>query len=251
MSRIIFITGTGTGVGKTTLTCLLLRHLRRSGVKALAMKPFCSGGKDDLKAFQEIQGDELGLDLLNPYYFPQPVAPALASNAAKTGVTLRAVLRAIKAAARECECLLVEGAGGVLVPITKKLMMADVIAALDCEVVVVSKNELGTLNHTLLTLEALRSRGVRRLKVVFFKVDKSDISSRTNPKWIKKNPINIGVIALPFRLSKVRTADKEMEGTKNFQKTLAQISSPDSFCPVVRTAGKTAKRKTEKRKIKR
>lgn len=243
MSRIIFITATGTGVGKTTLTCLLLRHLRDSGVKALAMKPFCSGGKDDLRAFQDIQGEELSPSLLNPYYFPQPVAPALATNAAKIGITLRGTLRVINAAAQKCECLLVEGAGGVLVPITKKLMIADVIAALDCDVIVVSRNELGTLNHTLLTLEALRLRGARKLKVVFFQTANPDISSRTNRKWIAKSPINIGVYSLPFQFPKVGATGEMEEGSKNFQKTLAQICGPDSFCPVVRTADKSSETK--------
>ena len=69
MGRIIFITGTDTGVGKTTLTALLLLHLRSSGVKALAMKPFCSGGTGDLEVYRRIQGDALVPELLNPFFF--------------------------------------------------------------------------------------------------------------------------------------------------------------------------------------
>ncbi|MBK7998288.1 MAG: dethiobiotin synthase [Verrucomicrobia bacterium] len=243
MSRIIFITGTGTGVGKTTLTCLLLRHLRDSGVKALAMKPFCSGGKDDLKAFQTIQGEGLSQRLLNPYYFPEPLAPALAKRDGKPQISLSSTLRVIRAASQKCDCLLVEGAGGVLVPITKHLMMADVIAALDCDVIVVSKNELGTLNHTLLTLEALRSRRIWRMKVVFFETKNPDASSKSNPVWIAECPINIGVFKLPYRKSKSRLEEANLRESKNFQKTLAQICGPDSFCPVVRTAEKSSETK--------
>lgn len=207
------------------------------------MKPFCSGGKDDIKAFQDIQGEELGLSLLNPYYFPQPVAPALASNAAKIGITLRGSLHAIKTAARKCECLLVEGAGGVLVPVAEKLMIADVIAALKCDVVVVSKNELGTLNHTLLTLEALRSRGVRRLKVVFFQTANPDLSSKRNPVWIAKTPVNTAVYLLPFQFPQIDKKKRKSGEPKNFQKTLAQICGPDSFCSVVRGADESSETK--------
>lgn len=243
MSRIIFITGTGTGVGKTTLTCMLLRHLRETGVKALAMKPFCSGGKDDLNAFREIQGEELESSLLNPYYFSQPVAPAFAITAANRRITLPALLRAINAAAKKSECLLVEGAGGVLVPVTDKLMIVDLISALDCDVIVVSRNELGTLNHTLLTIEALRSRGVRRLKVVFFQTAEPDISSRNNPKWIAQSPVKIDVYTLPFQPAKATGQNKKNGGPKKFQKTLAQICGPDNFFSVVRTADKSSETK--------
>src|SRR6187402_963088 len=78
--RILFITGTDTGVGKTLLTGLLLHHLRENGVHALAAKPFCSGGTQDVVFLNEIQNGELTLRQLNPFYFRDPVAPLVAGR---------------------------------------------------------------------------------------------------------------------------------------------------------------------------
>lgn len=248
MGRIIFITGTDTGVGKTVLTCLLLTHLRDTGVKALAMKPFCSGGTEDLEAYRQIQGEELPAKLLNPYYFPQPLAPLIAARIARKQIDLQAVIRTIRKAKNECECLLVEGAGGVLVPIAGKVSMADLVADLKCEVLVVAKNKIGTLNHTLLTIEALRRRGVRKTKVILMGQTKPDVSSKTNLSCIAKMVENIRVYSIPHleRIEENDAAKKTVP--KKLKKTLARIMSPDSFTSVVRTAAKAAKRKTEKRK---
>lgn len=236
MSRIIFITGTDTGVGKTTLTCLLLRYLRDSGVRALAMKPFCSGGKADLAAIRAIQGNELAPKLLNPFYFRQPLAPAVAAHGAGETVSIRAALNAIRKAASRCDCLLVEGAGGVLVPLTRRFTIADLVQQLNCDVLVVSRNKLGTINHTLMTLEVLRSRNIRRLKLIFFEQVVRDISSQSNVTWLAKITGNIGVFVLPWKKNQACRWSQNFPGTKKIKKTLAQICDPDSFCPVVRTA---------------
>ena len=164
MSRIIFVTGTDTGVGKTLLTASLLFHLRQSGVSALAMKPFCSGGTADVDLIQAIQGGDPPREEVNPFYFPEPVAPLIAARKRRQRIRLSQVLRAIARMDKRCECLIVEGSGGLLVPLGEGFTVADVIANLECDVVVVGKNKLGTLNHTLLTVEALRAREVTRLK---------------------------------------------------------------------------------------
>ena len=78
--RIIFITGTDTGVGKTLLTGLLLHHLRQSGCHALAMKPFCSGSRADAEFLHAVQDGELTLDEINPFFFAEPLAPLVAAR---------------------------------------------------------------------------------------------------------------------------------------------------------------------------
>ena len=251
MSRIIFITGTGTGVGKTVLTSLLLFYLRNSGVKALAMKPFCSGGTEDLEAFRRIQGNELTPEMLNPFYFREPLAPLIAARMAREKIQRKAVIRSIRMAQQRCECLLVEGVGGVLVPIGDNFSVADLVASLKCEVLVVARNEVGTLNHTFLTLEALRHRGVRRVKVVLMEQSQPDLSSKTNLSVIGETIVNISAYSLPYIQGGERFCTEELARCKKTKKTLARIMRPDSLTAVVRTAAKAAKRKTGKRKLSR
>src|SRR6185312_6066960 len=81
--KIVFITGTDTGVGKTIFTGLLVRHLREHGVHALAMKPFCSGGRGDVKLLRAMQDAELTENEINPFYFPKPVAPLVDARRSK------------------------------------------------------------------------------------------------------------------------------------------------------------------------
>ena len=225
------------------LTSLLLLYLRNSGVNALAMKPFCSGGTEDLEAFRRIQGDELPPALLNPFYFPEPLAPLAAARMAQKEIRWDEVMCSIRLAQRKCDCLLVEGAGGALVPITKKLAMADLAAALKCEVFVVARNEVGTLNHTFLTLEALRQRGVRQLKVILMEQSKPDLSSKTNLSIIDQTAVNISAYLLPHLKQNGKVLAVELAHIKKNKKTLARITRPDSFFPVVRNAAKAAKTK--------
>ena len=152
MSRIIFITGTDTGVGKTLLTGLLLHHLRQSGCHALAMKPFCCGSRADVEFLCAVQERELTLDEINPFFFEKPLAPLAAAREQHVSIKLPAVRRRISDLARRCEWLLIEGIGGVMVPLGDGFSVLDLIANLSCSTVVVSRNKLGTLNHTMLTV---------------------------------------------------------------------------------------------------
>src|SRR5260221_14172519 len=93
--RTIFITGTDTGVGKTLLTALLLAHLRQNGVPALALKPFCSGGRADAELFHALQDGDLTLDEINPFYFREPIAPLVAARKHRRRIQLDDVLKNI------------------------------------------------------------------------------------------------------------------------------------------------------------
>src|SRR5579862_6832824 len=106
--KIIFITGTDTGVGKTLLTALMLHHLRQAGVHALAMKPFCSGGRGDVRLLQSLQPGALSDAEMNPFYFAKPVAPLVAQKGWRA-IRLREVIKKIGEVQRQCDCLLIEG----------------------------------------------------------------------------------------------------------------------------------------------
>lgn len=180
--KIIFITGTDTGVGKTVLTALLLHHLRKSGVHALAMKPFCSGGREDVRTLQAFQKGELLDDEVNPFYFRAPVAPLVELRKTGKNIPLNKVLASIRRVEKKCDCLLIEGSGGLLAPLGKNYCVEDVIRQLNCRVIVVARNRLGTINHTLLTVARLQATGIARRNVVVALMcgPGRDTSSQTN-----------------------------------------------------------------------
>src|SRR5262245_16194667 len=115
--RTIFVTGTDTGVGKTVFAASLLHHLREQKVPALAMKPFCSGSRNDVKLLQRFQPGELTEEEVNPFYFPDAVAPLVSARRHRRKVRLSDALRRIWDAQRKCDVLIVEGSGGLLVPL--------------------------------------------------------------------------------------------------------------------------------------
>lgn len=222
-ARILFITGTDTGVGKTLLTGLLLRHLRDGGRHALAMKPFCSGGRADVKFLGALQDGELTADEINPFYFSEPVAPLISLRSRRGEIDLRDVLRRIKKIAARCEWLLIEGAGGLFVPLGQKFLVSDLIRRLNCEVIVASRNHLGTINHTLLTVRALRRLGVRRVKVALMTGAKTDMSSATNGKILRELLAPVEICTINFLGGNVRKSGSLKKSSKKIKKTLARF----------------------------
>ena len=155
-----FITGTDTGIGKTYVSCLLIRSLRKAGFDTVGIKPICCGDRDDAKALQAAAADDLDLDDVNPVWFRFPAAPYAASiveNRLPDLDQIRDRYARIRASRRS---LIVEGVGGWLVPITRDYFVADLAADLALPVVVVAANRLGMLNHTLLTVQSIQARGL-------------------------------------------------------------------------------------------
>ncbi len=155
-----FVTGTDTDVGKTYVTAMLTRSLRRAGFDTVAVKPICCGPRDDVEILCDASGNELTPNETNPVWLSTPAAPLLAAqleNRPVDFVGLGAWYESIRASRQS---LLVEGAGGWLVPVTADKTVADLAVAFALPVLVVVANRLGCLNHTLLTVESIRSRGL-------------------------------------------------------------------------------------------
>lgn len=158
MKRGWFITGTDTGVGKTRVTTGLIAELRTRGVDAAGMKPVECGGREDAAALHEASGRVDPLDRINPVSFAEPVAPAAATE--PVVIDFPHIRGCFEALARSHDLVLVEGAGGWLVPLDRERTMADLAVFLGLPVIVVASNRLGVLNHTLLTLRAIASSGL-------------------------------------------------------------------------------------------
>jgi dethiobiotin synthase len=240
VGKIIFVTGTDTGAGKTLLTGLLLIHLRRSGKKAWAIKPFCSGVPTDVELFYKIQERELTRDLINPFHFPEPVAPLISSRKHRRKIALEEVVKRIRSVQTLCEFLFVEGSGGLLVPLGEGYMVADVVKALRCPVMVAARNKLGAINHALLTAKALNSMGDNVMKVVLMDRNTSDLASKTNQRILEEILKPIQVFRLPYcgkQVSNGCRLDAIKRSEKKLKKTLASIARMDTFYSLYGSSG--------------
>jgi dethiobiotin synthetase len=180
VKRIIFITGTDTGAGKTVLTALLVKFLRARGVNAAALKPVCSGGRDDARVLRAAMNGALTLDEVNPWHFRAPITPLLAARRERRHVHLAEVLAHVRTMQKRFDVLLIEGAGGLLSPLGENFDSGDLIAALGALPLVVAPNRLGAVNHILLTLEALPRSAAAGARVVLMSPSKRDAAAATN-----------------------------------------------------------------------
>lgn len=160
MSKGWFITGTDTGVGKTYFTTAVLRHLRARGTDAVGFKPICCGTREDPEAICAASGDAVTIDEVNPVWLHPPAAPYSASIIEERPIDLGRIRDAFAKLRGRHGCVIVEGAGGWLVPIHRDFSVADLATEFALPVVVVVQNRLGCLNHSLLTAESIRARGL-------------------------------------------------------------------------------------------
>lgn len=161
-----FITGTDTGVGKTWFTCWLIRAWLAQGHTAAALKPISTGNREDAQLLRTASSNVLSLDEVNPCHFREPAAPLLAARAENRSIDFFPLNRAITALSSRFSHLAVEGIGGWRVPLAPDYDVRDWACELGWPVVVVALNRLGTLNHTLLTVESIASAGLTCAGVV-------------------------------------------------------------------------------------
>ena len=189
----LFITGTDTGVGKTHAAALLLQFLRAKGLDVVPMKPVQTGypASDDLTtllAAGDIVTDAEERTWMNPYAFPLPASPHLAAAHAGRSISLRGIEAAFHKLADRHDGIVVEGAGGLRVPLTSASDMLDLIQRLRLPAVVAARTGLGTLNHTSLTCAALKSAGVPLAGILLSRREKGppDLIERDNRATLKR-----------------------------------------------------------------
>ena len=246
MGRILFITGTDTGAGKTLLGALLLTHLRERGVHALGMKPFCSGGVADVNILHRAQSGEISKDRINPFYFDEALAPLAAARRSHRIIPLPAVIQTIVALAENCEVLLVEGAGGLLAPLGEAYTAADLIKALRVPVLLAAANKLGVINHTLLALQALRALPAPAVRVVLMEHGRTGLVTSTNVELLREWARPTLVFRIPFLGSRPGTLARLKAAEKKLKKTLAGILENDILSPAsseLESKSRTARKK--------
>ena len=168
----VFITGTDTGVGKTLVAAVLAAALQRLGHSVGVMKPVETGispskvGHSDAAKLQAIVASEETLGAICPYRFEAPVAPLAAAQADGQRIEPAVIRQVYRLLASRYDYTVVEGIGGVRVPLSSKADVMDLMAALKLPVVVVGRAGLGGINHALLTVEALRRRNIPLVALV-------------------------------------------------------------------------------------
>ena len=177
----LFLTGTDTGVGKTFVTALLTRALRQAGLGTIALKPLCSGERSDVEILRAASDNTLTLDETNPIWLQAPAAPLVAARLENRTLSLDPLVEWFHKLSSKHTSLLVEGAGGWLVPVTNTENLADFAVRLGLPVIPVVANKLGCINHALLTIESIRARGLECPGVILnSSTEPDDVAKQTN-----------------------------------------------------------------------
>jgi dethiobiotin synthetase len=163
-----FITATDTGIGKTTITAAMAFALKSIGVNVGVMKPFATGTQqktgfksEDVVILANSAQSKDPEELINPYFFPVPASPYTAANKLKVDINIDSVMERFEKLQAMCDVVLVEGIGGILTPILKNYSIADLIKDMNLDTLVVTSSRIGTVNHTLLTLNAAQQYGLK------------------------------------------------------------------------------------------
>lgn len=196
MGKGVFITGTDTGVGKTHVGIAIARALAAHTVDVGVMKPAETGCRQrrgrlvpsDAAALMAAAEVDDALDLVNPYRFRQPLAPAVAAEQQGSVIRTARILSAYRTLAKRHRFLIVEGAGGIMVPLSRRTTYLDLAERLRLPVLVVARPNLGTINHTVLTVRAIQARSLSVAGIVLNDPTGSrwGPAERTNPAIIER-----------------------------------------------------------------
>lgn len=194
--RGIFITGTDTGVGKTVVAAGLAAALKAKGIDVGVMKPVQSGcrrhrGKlipSDSLFLIKTAGIKDDLDLITPCRLFHPLAPSVAAEMEGVEIDIKKIIDAYDKLSGLHDLVIVEGIGGLLVPIKKDYFVSDLIKDISIPVIIVSRAGIGTINHTLLTVEYARSRGIKMIGIIINNTvgKRAGLAENTNPEVIGK-----------------------------------------------------------------
>jgi dethiobiotin synthetase len=195
MSKGYFITGTDTGVGKTVVTALLASMLSKRGLRVGVMKPVETGCPregdclvpQDSLFLRQVSGCTAPQELVTPYTFAEPLAPAIAAELAGSTIEMKRIRECYEQLLAEHDVVLVEGAGGLLVPLTAQLCMHDIAVELNLPVLVVACNKLGAINHTVLTVTVARGRSqVLGIVLNHIQPPENDLAMQTNADALRR-----------------------------------------------------------------
>lgn len=201
----LFIAGTDTGIGKTVITGAIANWFARRGYRVGVLKPVATGCKhrreglvsEDAEFLAHCADTAFPLDVVCPQTYAEPLAPAVAAERARKPLDWSAIQRSIDLISSGSDVLIVEGVGGLRVPMDDKHDVRDMAAWINVPTVIVARPSLGTINHTLLTIESLRAKNIPIAGVVInrYITDRATIAEETSPRVIEKRG-NVPVLCL-------------------------------------------------------
>ena len=205
MAQSYFITGTDTEVGKTYIACQLIKHYVAQGYKVIGMKPVAAGCElingqwinEDVKLLTEASNVNAPVDLINPYCFREPIAPHIAADHEGVEISLDVIESAYRQLSKIADIVIVEGAGGLLVPLNETQTLADLIKQLNIPIILVVGLKLGCINHTLLTLEVITARQLSIAKWVANPIPPVMSATAENIATLQKKLSKIQQLLLP------------------------------------------------------
>ncbi|KPJ90206.1 MAG: hypothetical protein AMJ53_14510 [Gammaproteobacteria bacterium SG8_11] len=195
MAKGFFITGTDTEIGKTTASLVLMRAFKQQGYQVAGMKPVAAGCQltpdglrnDDAQKLLSESSIDLPYELVNPFAYEPPIAPHIAAAIINDTLNIGAIANAYAKIAAQVDVVIVEGVGGWAVPINDKQTMADVAKALKLPVILVSGIRLGCLNHTLLSIDAIRAKGCHIAGWIANLLGENNSVSQQNIEYLKNS----------------------------------------------------------------
>jgi dethiobiotin synthetase len=202
--RGVFVTGTDTGIGKTTIACGLAWILRKKGINVGIMKPFATGDKLYSRKFKSKDTAMLAEaanicdadNLLNPSFFPIAASPLMASDILKASIRKDEVLNSFDTLQTKYDFTIVEGIGGIMVPITRNQMLGHFAKMMGLPLIIVSQSRVGSINHILLTIKAAKDFGLELYGIIFNKMPKNaSLVEKKTPEYVH-HLTNIPIISI-------------------------------------------------------
>jgi len=228
--KAFFFTGTDTGVGKTIITGAIAKVLSSLGKNVGVMKPIESGctirngGKipNDALFLKNMASCKEEIKTICPYPLSKPLAPAIAASFENIRVDLKQIKNLFIKIAKNSDIVLVEGAGGIMVPITKTHLILDLVKLLNIPLIIIAKTVLGTINHTLLTIKQAQQNGIEVKGVILNKLSPlGDESEKTNPLLIE----NFSAVPILGQIPYIQKVEREKPDIlSNFIKTNINLS---------------------------
>jgi dethiobiotin synthetase len=203
-----FVTGTDTGVGKTIISCGLAAELKGKKIDVGVFKPLLSGisryhPESDTSLLKQMSQTSLSYEDITPFEFEEPLAPYIAGKLEGKVVRIEDVLNHWEIIKQKHEYFIVEGAGGISVPLGESFLVSDLIKALQLPIIIVARPNLGTINHTFLTVQYATSIGLRVAGIVINGIsDNPDLVEKTNPKIIEEI-CNVPILGITPKLKNI------------------------------------------------